>query len=89
MNKSVAVATLLFLILTNNIAQASGNHPEAGTCPKDKPYFAICTHSLHNLEGWYSNRCHSTQQSAQADAEAHAKKWHKGNMRWTGINQQR
>jgi hypothetical protein len=69
-------------------ASASGNYPEAGTCPPEKPYFAICTHSFHNLEGWYSNNCHSTQNKAQKDANNHVKKYHQGNSRWTGIKKQ-
>ena len=79
---------LLFLALPFT-ASALGNHPEAGACPTDKPYFAICTHSFHSLEGWYSRNCHTTQEAAQKDADEHAKKYHKGNPRWTGISKQR
>jgi len=81
------VTILLFLFA--NAVYASGNHPEAGACPKEKPYYAICTHSLHSLQGWYGKKCYIDKQSAQRDAEAHAKKYHHGNMRWTGINQLR
>jgi len=68
---------------------ASGNHPEAGTCPPEKPYFAICTHSFHSLEGWYSSTCHPTQVAAQKDADNHAREYHQGNTRWTGIGKTR
>jgi len=66
---------------------ASGNHPEAGICSPDKPHFAICTHSLHNLEGWFSRNCYADKALAQRDAEEHARKNHQGNMRWTGVSQ--
>ena len=68
---------------------AMGNHPEAGACPPDKPYFAICTHSLHSLEGWYSRECHATREAAEKDAEAHAREQHGGVMRWTGVSKTR
>lgn len=77
--------TLLVFCALPASALASGNHPEAGACPKEKPYYAICTHSLHNLEGWYSRECRSTREAAEKDAEQHARKQHNGNMRWTGI----
>jgi len=76
---------VLLLTWAVNI-QASGNHPDAGACPPDKPYFAICTNSLHSLEGWYSSNCHATREAAQKDADEHAKKYHNGNSRYTGIS---
>ena len=75
---------LFLLILISNTAFALGNHPESSNCPKNKPYYAICTHALHNLEGWYG-KCEPTAQKAQAEADKHAKEYHKGNSRWTGI----
>lgn len=91
MTQVLKIEALFFLIIfsLSNTALASGNHPEAGACPKEKPYFAICTHSFHSLEGWYSDQCHADKASAQRDAEAHAKQYHQGEMRWTGINQLR
>jgi len=80
--------TLLFLGLPFSVS-ALGNHPESGACPANKPYFAICTHSFHSLEGWYSRNCHATQEAAQKDADEHAKKYHQGKSRWTGISKQR
>jgi hypothetical protein len=77
----------LFLAFFMTVS-ASGNHPEAGACPTEKPYFAICTHSFHSLEGWYSSNCHTTQKAAQNDADNHAKKYHQDNSRWTGIKKQ-
>ncbi len=81
-------STLIFIAFPVT-ALASGNHPEAGTCSTEKPYFAICTHSFHSLEGWYSRNCHATQGGAQKDADEHAKKYHQGKSRWTGIKKQR
>ena len=78
---------LLFLAFPIT-ASALGNHPEAGTCSSEKPYFAICTHSFHSLEGWYSRNCHATQAGAQKDADDHAEKYHQGKSRWTGIRKQ-
>jgi hypothetical protein len=78
----------LFALLLASVATtalAAGNHPEAGTCPPNKPYYAICTHSFHSLEGWAGNKCYATPEEAQKDAEAHANKEHGGNMRWTGV----
>ena len=91
MPHSFKISTLFFLVISqiSSPVLASGNHPDAGTCPKDKPYYAICTHSLHSLEGWFSTQCRADKESAQRDAEAHAKKYHDGNMRWTGTNQLR
>lgn len=68
---------------------ASGNHPDAGACPPDKPYFAICTHSFHKLEGWYSSNCYATREEAQKDADEHARKYHNGNSRYTGVSKVR
>ena len=60
------LAAVLFCLGLPVLALASGNHPEAGACPKERPWYAICTHSLHNLEGWYSRECRTTQAAAQA-----------------------
>lgn len=65
-------------------ASCSGNHPEANTCPKNKPYYSLCTNALHNLEGWYG-ACRVSREVAQQDADAHVKKYHNGNSRWTGV----
>jgi len=91
MTQSLKIEPLFFLIIfsLSNSALASGNHPEAGICPKDKPYYAICTHSFHSLEGWFSDQCHTDKTAALHDAEKHAKQHHHGNMRWTGISQPR
>ena len=76
---------LLFLLsLISNNTFALGNHPESSNCPTDKPYYAICTHALHNLEGWYGE-CNPTAPMAQAEADKHTKDYHAGNSRWTGI----
>jgi hypothetical protein len=77
------VSALPFLVT------ASGNHPDAGACPPEKPFFAICTHSFHSLEGWYSSNCHSTRKAAQKDADEHARKYHQGNSRYTGVSKVR
>lgn len=87
--KKLLYSGLLLTVSSSNIAFASGNHPQAGACPPEEPYYAICTHSLHSLEGWYGKQCYVKKEDAQRDAEAHAKKYHKGKMRWTGINQLR
>jgi len=87
--KKVFFYGLLLTVISSNSTFASGNHPEAGACTSSEPYFAICTHSFHSLEGWYGKQCHADKQSAQHDAEAHAKEYHQGKMRWTGINQLR
>ncbi len=79
------LTAILFCMSLPTTGLASGNHPEAGACPKEKPYYAICTHSLHNLEGWYSRECRTTRAAAEKDVQAHADKWHKGNTRWTGV----
>jgi hypothetical protein len=82
------ISVLLFLVFPGTVF-SSGNHPEAGACPTNKPFFAICTHSFHSLEGWYSSNCHNTQDVAQKDADEHAREYHQGNSRWTGIKKQR
>ncbi len=82
---------LLALLLAGlaTTAGAAGNFPEAGSCPPERPYYAFCTHSLHNLEGWYSRECRRTREEAEADARRHAERWHHGNMRWTGVAKSR
>ena len=79
----------LLLAINSNALLASGNHPQAGACPKEKPYYAICTHSFHSLEGWFGSQCYSDKLAAQQEAEAHARSNHQGNMRWTGIKKTR
>jgi len=74
---------MLFFCLTLN-AFASGNFPESHSCPADKPYHSLCTHSLHSLEGWYGP-CRKTRAEAQQDADQHVDKFHQGNSRWTGV----
>ena len=75
---------LLFCLLFSSLALALGNHPESSVCSPEKSYQAICTHSLHNLEGWYGS-CHATKEAAQQDADKHAAEQHDGKSRWTGI----
>lgn len=77
-----------YLLLLPANAFALGNHPEASTCPKDKPYYAVCASSLHGLAGW-TGQCYVTEKDAQAEATSHAKKEHKGEMRWVGVNKVR
>ena len=83
------VLSLLLIVSLPTSVMAAGNYPEAGSCKKDKPYYAICTHSLHSLEGWYSRECFATEAEAQKAAEEHAREYHNGNMRWTGIRKPR
>lgn len=82
-------ATLIALLLLSGTLLASGNHPEAGSCPQDKPYYAVCTHSLHSLEGWVGKKCYTTREEAEVEAKAHADEQHQGNMRWTGVSKSR
>ena len=86
MNKFIFFLLLIPAPLISS-TYASGNHPEAGACSAGQPNFAICTHSLHNLDGWFGKKCHAEKEAAQAEAEQHAKEYHQGNMRWTGISQ--
>jgi len=83
-----SITSILYSYLSSNVL-ASGNHPQAGACTSKEPHFAICTHSLHSLEGWFGKGCYVEKASAQAEAEQHADKFHKGNMRWTGISKSR
>jgi hypothetical protein len=78
-----------FCLLCSSFSFASGNHPDAGACDAERPWYAICTHSLHSLEGWYGDNCYAEREPAQKEAEAHAKKYHNGNMRWTGVKKNR
>lgn len=79
---------LLLFILTSGNLFALGNHPQSSVCSPEKPYQAICTHSLHSLEGWYG-KCYASEAEAQRDADEHAAKFHDGNSRWTGIKKAR
>ena len=83
---SIQIIFYLFILSAN--AFALGNHPEASTCPKDKPYYAVCTSSLHGLAGW-TGQCYTTEKDAQAEATSHAAKEHKGDMHWAGVNKVR
>jgi len=76
------------LIMLQTSVYAMGNHPEASLCPADKPYFVFCSHSLHNLEGWYGS-CYASQEAAEKAVIEHANKEHNGNTRWTGVKQNR
>jgi len=67
-------------------ASTSGNFPQSKNCPDEKPFHSICTHSLHNLEGWYG-QCRKTRAEAQQDADQHVEKFHNSNSRWTGVRQ--
>ena len=78
-----------FLVVAlHPIAHAMGNHPESNLCPDEKPYFVFCSHSLHNLEGWYGS-CHANKEEAEQAAIKHADTEHGGNTRWTGVKQNR
>jgi len=66
------------------VGHAFGSHPDSTVCSAERPYQAICTHSLHNLEGWYG-LCYSTREKAQQYADQHVNDQHNGNSRWTGI----
>lgn len=81
------VSVLVIGLLFAGLSLALGNHPSAGACGSERPWFAICTHSLHSLEGWHADDCHKDRAAAEKDAEEHAKEYHKGNTRWTGIMQ--
>lgn len=61
-----------------------GNHPEANTCPAEKPYYAACTAGSHDLQGWVG-KCRATREEAQSDVSDHARKFHDGNDQWTGV----
>ena len=79
---------LFVLLLPSASVVSLGNHPESTVCSPEKPYQAICTHSLHNLEGWYG-KCYAIEETAQRDADKHAREQHDGNTRWTGIKKAR
>ena len=78
----------LFAFGFGSLVLAMGNHPQASVCTPEKPYQAICTHSLHSLEGWYG-KCYVSQAEAQKDADDHANQFHDGNSRYTGIKKAR
>ena len=82
------ILTGLLLNPYHSTVFAMGNHPESGICSLEKPYQAICTHSLHSLEGW-SGPCYDNEQQAQQDADDHANTRHNGNSRYTGIKKAR
>lgn len=80
------VSLSIFLLIFSLHSFSMGNHPEASTCPKNKPYVVFCSHSLHNLEGWVGG-CYENRELAETEVEEHAKQAHKGNTRWTGVLQ--
>ena len=86
--KTLAFTALVLIASINTQAHAMGNHPESKLCPDDKPYFVFCSHSLHNLEGWYGG-CYATQEEAERAVIEHAENAHNGNTRWTGVKQNR
>lgn len=77
---------IVVLYCSTGTAWSLGNHPESSTCDKDHSWYAVCTSSRHNLEGWTGN-CYSTADEARQEARQHANEFHQGNMRWTGITQ--
>jgi hypothetical protein len=82
------ILIIFICLLCSSSLFALGNHPQASNCTPEKPYQAICTHSLHSLEGWYGH-CHAQESDAQKDADEHANQHHDGNSRWTGIKKAR
>jgi hypothetical protein len=82
--KLLRIPVLLMLTCVPVTVSAMGNYPESTVCSPEKPYQAICTHSLHSLEGWYG-KCYATREEAQHEADHHAKEQHNGNSRWTGV----
>jgi hypothetical protein len=81
----------IFLLVTGGLigllnanGMAMGNFPGSKNCADKTPYFAFCSHSLHNLEGWYGP-CRATREEGQSDANKHVTKEHNGNSRWTGV----
>lgn len=86
--RRIILPILLFGLPATPQVLALGNHPTASACGEDNPYFAICSHSLHSLEGWNGD-CRNSRELAQKDADEHAEKHHKGNSRYTGIKKAR
>jgi len=82
------ILILVLSIACSSASMALGNHPQSSECTPEKPYQAICTHSLHSLEGWYGH-CYATDAEAQKEADEHAARFHDGNSRWTGIKKAR
>lgn len=80
----ILIGLTLFSVFTG--AYAMGNHPESNQCPGDKPHFVFCSHSLHNLEGWYGG-CYASRDEAEDAVLRHAGEEHQGNTRWTGVKQ--
>ena len=74
----------LFVLVVPQVVHAMGNHPESSSCTSQKPYYPICTHALHNLEGWFGE-CYATREQAQQAADKHVADYHHGNSRWTGV----
>lgn len=76
----VALAALVVLGLG---ACSEGNYPEAGTCSRDNPWYAVCTHASHNLSPW-SGPCRADRALAEVDAKWHADEKHNGDDHSTG-----
>jgi hypothetical protein len=62
----------------------TGNHPEAGACSEERPYYGVCTAGSHDLLGW-AGPCRTTRADAQHDADEHARTAHDGNAQWIGV----
>lgn len=63
---------------------SQGNYPEAGSCSEQTPWYAVCTHAQHGLNGW-TGPCVTDKEVAEQHATSHAQDLHQGNTRWTGV----
>lgn len=85
---ALLLVVLSLALILPTFSFAIGNHPESSTCSKDKPYYAVCTSSLHGLMGW-TGQCFTTEKEAQTEATLHANQEHKGVKRWVGVGKVR
>ncbi|MDH5324470.1 MAG: hypothetical protein OEZ68_03845 [Gammaproteobacteria bacterium] len=53
-------------------------------CPGDKPYYPLCTHSVHGKTTWLGACAKSWEDALQA-SEKHVAAAHPGEKRWTGV----
>lgn len=83
MKISLRACSCALLLLTLGACSGEGNYPEAGSCSRDNPWYAVCTHASHNLSPW-SGPCRADREQAEQDAKQHADEKHGGDDRSTG-----
>ncbi len=71
------------VLCTVLVGCSRGNYPESRQCANGMVQ-VFCTHPSHSLDGW-RGACYPSEQDAGREIDHHAKDYHQGQLRWTGV----